>query len=143
MKGRILVVTAIMTLRESGAVSVEALYKPCGLADLPHHTTFLSYQNRKRKFGCCPFSWAAPKSSETSNQLWDVSSVSARVKNMSVAFDMHSTYIETAYKTTMQQTDERTSLRYSPKSLIETEDGPVGSTASAIRHLLLPPLLMH
>jgi len=46
MKDGILMVTAIMTLCESGAVSFKALHKPHHLADLlPHHTTLLYYQN--------------------------------------------------------------------------------------------------
>jgi len=97
-----------MTLRESGAVSLETLYKLRHLADLlPHHTIFLFYQKRNWKVGCCPFSWEAPKSSETFNKYFDVSNISARVKNTSYAFDMHSIDIKTAYKTTMQRTDER------------------------------------
>jgi len=48
---------------------------------------------------------------ESTDDPLHVSRISARVKNTSCAFDMHSTDIRTAHKITMQQTDEQNSVR--------------------------------
>ena len=103
MNGVVVVVAAIMTSREGGAVSVSTgLYKPHHLADLLlHHTTLLSYQKQRNRLLCLASSEQPSKHFKTPTNLFDVSSIAWRLGMLSFASDMHFTDIKTAYKTAM------------------------------------------
>ena len=92
MNGVVVVVAAIMTSREGGAVSVSAgLYKPRHLADLLlHHTALLSYEKQMNRLLCLASSEQPPKHFKIPTDLFDVSSIASRLGKSSFAFGMHS-----------------------------------------------------